>query len=99
VIYADSGKLGEAQQILHDRLAPLDGEDGSYSNWCKTGTALRGHDQTGLKHLGQVMERAYPGGELSASQVGYTYVVAGDFANTMRWIESPATSMTTTMFC
>jgi adenylate cyclase len=87
VIYADSGKIEEAKQILHDRLVPLDGEDGSYSNWCKTSIALREHDRTGLKRLARSMEQAYAGGTSSASQVGYTYAAAGDFDSAMRWME------------
>ena len=86
VIDADIGKLDDAKQILRDRLLPLDGEKGSYSGWCKAAIAFRGHDQSGLKRLAQDMEQAYAGGETSASQVGYTYALAGDFDDAMRWI-------------
>ena len=87
VIYADTGRIEEAQQILHQQRVPWDGEGGSYSDWCKTAIALRGNDQIGLRRLAHDMEQAYAGGTLGASQVGYTYAVAGDFDNAMRWIE------------
>jgi hypothetical protein len=85
VIDADIGKLDDARQILHDRLLLLDGEKGSYSGWCEAAIAFRGRDQPELKRLAKDMEQAYAGGETSASQVGYTYALAGDFDDAMRW--------------
>ncbi len=85
LVDANMGKLEEAKKILNGRLIAVDGENGPYTDFCRTFIAYRSGDLVELKRLATITAQHFASGDRPASFVAYPYALASDVDQAIQW--------------
>jgi len=95
--YANIGKLGEAKQILSDRLIRNYGDDRN-TLYCASIIAYREHDRGQLQKIAQQSERLYARHALGTAWVTFPFAFLGDYVRAMDWLEKAYADKDYTLF-